>query len=155
MLLCAAMALGLAGTAPTRALDLGADNDVERFCSNIADAARDRRHAIQRDELETLRADIDQRIAALEEKRAEYETWLTRRERFLEQAEDNLVEIYARMRPDAAAERLAETDTGLAAGILMKVNARQAGTILNEMDATAAARLTGIMASAAREKDPT
>lgn len=158
MLLCAAMAFGLAGTAPTRALDIAnmeADDDVRRFCSNIADAARDRRYALQRDELETLRADIDERIAALEEKRVEYEVWLTRRETFLEQAEDNLVEIYSRMRPDAAAERLAATNMELAAGILMKVNARQAGTILNEMDSTVAARLTGIMASAARQKDPT
>lgn len=131
------------------------DEDVRRFCSNIADAARDRRYALQQAELEALQKDIDRRIAALEEKRAEYEDWLTRRNDFLARAEGNLVEIYSRMRPDAAAERLAEVNAELAAGILMKLQARQAGIILNEMDSKAAATLTGIMASAARRQDPT
>lgn len=131
------------------------DDDVRRFCSNIADAARDRRYALQKSELETLQKDIDKRITALEEKRAEYEEWLTRRNDFLEKAEGNVVEIYSRMRPDAAAERLAEVHVELAAGILMKLQSRQAGIILNEMDSKAAAMLTGIMASAARKQDPT
>ena len=132
-----------------------AEDDIRRFCSNIADAARDRRYALQQAELETLQKDIDKRIAALEEKRAEYEDWLKRRNDFLAKAEGNLVEIYSRMRPDAAAERLAEVNVELAAGILMKLQARQAGIILNEMDSKAAATLTSIMASAARRQDPT
>jgi flagellar motility protein MotE (MotC chaperone) len=131
------------------------NDDIRRFCSNIADAARDRRYALQRSELETLRAEIDGRIATLEEKRAEYEEWLRRRNDFLARAEGNLVDIYSRMRPDAAAERLAALEAGLAAGILMKLQARQAGIILNEMDSKSAAVLTSIMASAARSKDPT
>ena len=140
----------------TAAAKIGeAEDDIRRFCSNIADAARDRRYALQQAELETLQKDIDQRIAALEEKRAEYEEWLTRRNDFLAKAEGNLVEIYSRMRPDAAAERLAEVNAELAAGILMKLQARQAGVILNEMDSKAAATLTSIMASAARRQDPT
>jgi flagellar motility protein MotE (MotC chaperone) len=131
------------------------DDDVMRFCSNIADAARDRRYSLQKLELETLQKDIDLRITALEEKRAEYEEWLQRRNDFLQKAEGNLVDIYSRMRPDAAAERLAEVNTELAAGILMKLQSRQAGIILNEMNSKAAAVLTGIMASAARKQDPT
>lgn len=131
------------------------DDDIRRFCSNIADAARDRRYALQQAELETLQKDIDKRIVALEKKRAEYEDWLTRRNDFLAKAEGNLVDIYSRMRPDAAAERLAAVNVELAAGILMKLQARQAGIILNEMDSKAAAALTGIMASAARRQDPT
>jgi flagellar motility protein MotE (MotC chaperone) len=131
------------------------DDDVMRFCSNIADAARDRRYSLQKLELETLQSDINDRIAALEEKRAEYEEWLQRRNDFLQKAEGNLVEIYSRMRPDAAAERLAEVNSELAAGILMKLQSRQAGVILNEMNSKAAAVLTGIMASAARKQDPT
>jgi flagellar motility protein MotE (MotC chaperone) len=130
------------------------NDDVRRFCTNIADAARDRRYSLQRMELETLQADIESRIAALEAKRQEYEEWLKRREDFLKQAEGNVVEIYGRMRPDAAAERLAELRAELAAAILMKMEPRQAGVILNEMDATAAATLTSLMASAARREDP-
>lgn len=130
------------------------DAEIERFCSNIADAARDRRYALQKAELETLQSDINDRLAALEEKRAEYEGWLQRRNDFLARAEENVVEIYSKMRPDAAAERLAEVNMELAAGILMKLQARQAGIILNEMNSEAAAALTTIMASAARKQDP-
>jgi flagellar motility protein MotE (MotC chaperone) len=140
-------------TAPITSAATG--SDVERFCSNIADAARDRRYQIQAQELATLQADIDKRIAALEEKRKEYEDWLQRRNDFLAKAEDNVVAIYSRMRPDAAAERMAELNPELAAGILMKLDARKAGVILNEMERKAAAQLTSVMASAARREDPT
>jgi flagellar motility protein MotE (MotC chaperone) len=131
-----------------------AGTEVERFCSNIADAARDRRYAMQAKELERLKAEIDERIKALETKRLDYEQWLKRRDDFLARAEDNVVKIYAKMKPDAAAERLAEVKIELAAGILMKLDPRQASTILNEMDSRAAATITGVMASASRKVDP-
>ena len=130
-------------------------SEIERFCSNIADAARDRRYALQAKELKALQAEIDKRIATLEERRAEYETWLKRREDFLDKTEDNIVQIYGRMKPDAAAERRAQLQVELAAGILMKLDSRKAGTILNEMDSKAAATLTTIMVSATRRADPT
>ena len=129
--------------------------EVERFCSNIADAARDRRYVLQTEELQALQREVDKRIKLLEEKRAEYEAWLKRREDFLAKAEDGVVKIYSGMRPDAAAERLEEMDAALAAGILMKLEARKAGVILNEMERKKAAMLTGVMASASRRNDPT
>ncbi len=95
-----------------------------------------------------------ERMKALEAKRVEYEEWLKRREVFLARAEDGVVKIYAGMKPDAAAERLAMVNAELAAAILMKLDSRKAGVILNEMDQKAAATLTGIMASAARRVDP-
>jgi len=129
-------------------------SDVERYCSNIADAARDRRYALQAAELRKLQDDVDTRMKALEAKRAEYETWLKRREVFLARAEEGVVNIYAGMKPDAAAERLAAVKPELAAAILMKLDPRKAGVILNEMETKAAATLTGVMASAARRVDP-
>jgi flagellar motility protein MotE (MotC chaperone) len=162
-----AAALGLAGllfaVGPARTASGGdvvaaapaaGETEVERFCSNIADAARDRRYALQTQELQKLKADIDERIKALEAKRLEYEEWLKRRDDFLDKAEDNVVKIYAKMKPDAAAERLAEVKIELAAGILMKLDPRQASTILNEMDTKAAATITGIMGAATRKEDP-
>jgi flagellar motility protein MotE (MotC chaperone) len=104
--------------------------------------------------MKKLQEGIDARIKLLDEKRAEYEDWMKRRETFLSQAEDSVVKIYAVMKPDAAAERLAVLDEALAAGILMKLDSRKAGVILNEMDSKAAAALTTIMASAARREDP-
>lgn len=130
------------------------ESDIQRFCSNIADAARDRRYSLQAEELKQLQSQVDARIKALEDKRAEYETWLKRREVFLARAEDSVVKIYAGMKPDAAAERLAIINIELAAAILMKLDSRKAGVILNEMDQKAAATLTGIMANASRRVDP-
>jgi len=129
-------------------------DEIGEFCANITDAARDRRHALQLKELEGLRKDIDNRIAQLEAKRAEYEEWLKRREEFMKSAQAGVVDIYSRMKADAAAERLADVEPMLAAAILMKLNTRQAGIILNEMNRKAAAELTGIMAAAARPQDP-
>lgn len=148
--LCAAT--GISGAAELRP---GAGEDeIQRFCSNIADAARDRRYTLQEEKLKALKDDVNERIAALEEKRAEYESWLKRRDDFLEQAKTDLVDIYANMRPDAAAERLAQVAPDLAAAIVLKLEPRKAGVILNEMDTKAAAALTGIIADAAQKKDP-
>jgi len=156
--LTALLAASQAATLPVLAaeeLPAQAQNDeIQRFCSNIADAARDRRYLLQSEKLEKLRAEVDERIVALEQKRAEYEEWLKLREDFLAKAEDGIVEIYSTMRPDAAAERLAEVRVELAAAILMKLEPRTAGVILNEMNTKAAAALTGIIASAARKENP-
>ena len=74
--------------------------------------------------LQALQQEVDKRIKLLEAKRAEYESWLKRREDFLAKAEDGVVKIYSGMRPDAAAERLAEMDAVLAAGILDEARRR-------------------------------
>ncbi|HEV7417883.1 MotE family protein [Tianweitania sediminis] len=163
MVVAAGFASSTFASSATEQLDLatppakatGTESEIQRFCSNIADAARDRRYQIQAQELATLQADIDKRLEALEAKRREYEEWLKRRDDFLNKAEDGVVEIYSKMRPDAAAERMAELSPELAAGILMKLEARKASVILNEMERKTAAALTAVMASAARKEDPT
>lgn len=129
-------------------------DEIERFCGNVADAARERRYANQARELEALKADIDARITQLEDKKAEYEKWMKLRQAFITQASETVVKIYGRMKPDAAAERLTELRTDLAAAILMKLDVKQSGLIMNEMKSDAAAKLTAIMASAARKEDP-
>ena len=134
---------------------VAAADEVERFCGNIADAARDRRYALQMQELEALKAEIDTRVKNLEAKRAEFEEWMKMRQDFMALASENVVKIYARMRPDAAAERLATMETELAAAIMMKLDVKQSGLIMNEMERGAAAKLTGIMAAAANKEDPT
>lgn len=144
----------LAGPAATQAPNPAVNDEIQRFCGNIADAARDRRYVLQAQQLETLKAEIDARMQQLEAKRAEYEDWMKRREDFIRKANDSVVGIYAKMRPDAAAEQLATLDADLAAAIIMKLEVKQSGLIMNEMDSEAAAKLTVIMAAAAREEDP-
>lgn len=131
--------------------------EIQQFCTSIADPARDQRYLLQKQELEKLQSDVDKRIAVLEQRRAEYEDWLTRRNAFMKQAEGNLVEIYKKMKPDAAAPQLEEIDPILAAAVIMKLPARQSSLILSEMEAQKAAMVAAIMSSAAdpnTSKDP-
>lgn len=129
------------------------EDEIRAFCGNIADAARDQRYLLQKEELEKLQTEVDQRIERLEERSAQYREWLDKREEFMRVAEAGLVEIYKNMRPDSAAQQLALVKPEVAAAIIMKLNARLASQILNEMDAKVAAGLTGIIASAAAADD--
>ncbi|MCV9962828.1 MotE family protein [Pararhizobium sp. BT-229] len=122
--------------------------EVQQFCANIADAARDQRYLLQKQNLEKLQADVDDRIATLEKRRAEYEDWLKRRNDFLKQAEIGLVGIYKTMKPDAAAAKLELVNPGIAAAIIMRLPPRQSSLILTEMDSEKAAVLTNVISSA-------
>ncbi|MGH6761696.1 MAG: MotE family protein [Phyllobacterium sp.] len=125
-----------------------AGQEIDRYCTNISDAAADARHALQVQELEQLRGDIDTRIARLEEKRKDYETWLKRRDEFIDKAEDSLVDIISKMRPDAAAAQMAMLGDEAAAAILLKLNPRVSSVILNEMAADKSARLARVIVGA-------
>jgi flagellar motility protein MotE (MotC chaperone) len=115
------------------------------YCASIADAAADARFAWQKEQLATLEKQVEERIAALEAKRAEYETWLARRDAFLAKADEGVVAIYTKMRADAAALQLANMPDESAAAILTKLNARTASAILSEMEAARAAQLARMM----------
>ncbi|WP_306118270.1 MULTISPECIES: MotE family protein [unclassified Roseitalea] len=146
-----ALAAGLAALCaglPTAALSQSrAQSDIETFCANIADDARERRYAIQREQLEALRAEIEDKIALLEEKRADFERWARKREEFADAANEGLVEVYSNMRPDAAAARMEEMPAELSAALLAKLKPRSSAAILNEMNARQAALITQIMAA--------
>jgi flagellar motility protein MotE (MotC chaperone) len=123
--------------------------EVRQYCVNITNAAADARFAWQTATLQNLQLQVEESVAALEAKRAEYETWLARREKFLNQAKEDVVAIYSRMRPDAAAVQLAAMDDETAAAVLAKLKARSSSAILNEMDPARAAQLTNALAGAA------
>ena len=124
------------------------DNAAE-YCRNIANAAADARYARQADALAAMEKELDDRIAKLEAKRAEYEEWVKRRQEMLDKADAAVVAIYSQMRPDAAASQIAVMDPEAAAAILAKLSPRTASAILNEMDAPTAAALTDVMAGLA------
>ncbi len=150
---CAALLMPLPAHAQhAAAASDAAASDVQKFCTNIADAAKDRRYLIQKEKLDALKAGVDQRMKELDAKRAEYEDWLTRRNDFLKSAQAGLVDIYTKMESDAAASQLELMDPNIAAAIIMKLQPAKASSILNEMKAAKAATLAGIIASAG---DPT
>jgi flagellar motility protein MotE (MotC chaperone) len=130
------------------------DANAAQYCESVADAAADARFVRQAKALREMEAQLEERIAALEEKRAEYEAWLKRREDFLEKADEAIVAIYSQMRPDAAAQQVAVMDPGAAAAILSKLNPRTASAILNEMDPDTAALLTNTIGALAKKPAP-
>ncbi len=121
-------------------------SEVQRqFCMNNAATANDERLAWQVGKIAALESSIKQRIGELEAKRAEYVEWLKKRDEAMKNAEEGVVAIYAKMRPDAAASQLAAMDDVMASAVLSKLNPRTASAILAEMEPGRAARLTSAM----------
>jgi flagellar motility protein MotE (MotC chaperone) len=124
------------------------DSKANQYCVNIADAASDARFALQKEALANIEKEIESRIKVLEAKRAEYEEWLRRRNEVLAKADETVVTIYSRMRPDAAALQLSNMHEEIAAAVLAKLNPRAASAVLNEMEPARAAQLANIITDA-------
>lgn len=119
--------------------------DSELYCKNIAEAASDARIKWQTWKLISLEARLRDRIDELQRKEKEFEAWVKRREDLLNEVEDQVVTIIGRMRPEAAAAQLSTTDEEAAVGVLLKLKARVASSILDEMEPSRAAQLTQSM----------
>jgi flagellar motility protein MotE (MotC chaperone) len=130
------------------AQEVKADAKTNQFCANIADAASDARFALQKQALADMEKEIEGRLKVLEAKRAEYEEWLRRRTEVLEKADETIVLIYSRMRPDAAALQLTNMDEEIAAAVIAKLNPRVASAVLNEMEPGRAAQLANVITDA-------
>jgi flagellar motility protein MotE (MotC chaperone) len=124
------------------------------YCVNIADAAADARFMWQKKALSDIEKELQERVAKLEAKVAEYQQWLARRDEFSKKAQATLISIYSRMRPDAAALQLADLDIETAAAVLTKLDPRISSAILAEMNAKHAARLTATISGAAAKGMP-
>ena len=123
-------------------------DEISRFCGNIDSQAADARFELQSQQLQQLRAQIDERIKVLEEKRQDYENWLNKRNEFLAKAQDSLVNIISKMRPDAAAAQLALVDDFAAASRILKLSPRVSSAIMNELPPEKSANLTKVLVSA-------
>ncbi|UPK37328.1 MotE family protein [Bradyrhizobium sp. 186] len=130
-----------------------ADNEVALFCSNVTDSAVDARLAWQLKELEKAENQLRERIAEVEAKRAEYEKWMALRDDFLKKAEASVVEIYSRMKPDAAAIQIAGMADETAAAVLAKLSPRSSSAIFNEMETARAAHLADLLGGMRRVDD--
>jgi len=144
----AGLTLALAMPGAALAQNAEAAPKSNQFCANIADAAADTRFALQKQALADMEKEIESRIKVLEAKRAEYEEWLRRRNEVLEKADETVVSIYARMRPDAAALQLTNMDEEIAAAVIARLNPRVASAVLNEMEPARAAQLANVITDA-------
>jgi flagellar motility protein MotE (MotC chaperone) len=109
---------------------------------------------LQAKQLTDLKAEVDERMQALEEKRKEYEMWLKRRDDFVSKAQDSLVDIISKMKPDAAAAQMAMIGDEAAAALILKLNPRVSSIILNEMPPDKAAKLARIIVGSQRTTTP-
>ncbi len=130
-----------------------AASDVERFCANNAASVGAARLSWQAARLRELETEVRRRIEELEAKKAELVAWMAERDEAMRQASESVVAIYARMRPDAAAQQLAAMEDAMAAAVLAKLPSRSAGVILNEMESARAARLTRVMVGPGKGQD--
>ena len=93
---------------------------------------------------------MEKRVEELNAKIAEYQTWLARRDEFSRKAQSAITDIYAKMKPDAAAQQLTALDEETAAAVITKLSPKVSSALLAEMDAKKAARLTAIIAGSAK-----
>jgi flagellar motility protein MotE (MotC chaperone) len=128
---------------------------VQQYCTNVRDAAADARFAWQMEALRDLEEQVDDRIAALDARQAEFEDWLRRREELAAKAKATLVAVYANMRPDAAAQQLAILEDEEAAAVLTNLVPRTASAIMTEMEPERAAQLAIAMAGPPEKEEET
>lgn len=146
-------AKGTPSPKPAAAAAAPNENEIAQFCSNVADPAVDARLAWQLKALEQAENKLRERIAEVEAKRAEYEKWMALRDEFLKKAEASMVEIYSRMRPEAAATHIAGMSDETAAAVLAKLSPRNSSAIFNEMDSARAAHLADLLGGMRRVDD--
>ena len=131
--------------------------DYQKFCFNIADAARDARYARQARQLRDMEQRLKELLRKLEEKRAEYEDWVQRRKEITDHMTRSMLEVYAKMDPEAAAAQISQMEYAVAVAILTGLGAQKASAILNEMDPRKAGRLVnaivGVVAENAAAKE--
>ncbi|HEY1943960.1 MAG TPA: hypothetical protein VGH40_17755 [Roseiarcus sp.] len=132
----------------TSAPAAGSVDGVSRYCANVAPVAAEARIAWQTKRMSELEAQLKQRVDELDAKEAEARDWVAKRETMMNTATDDVVAIYAKMDPQAAAAQMATMDESMAAAVLGKLKPNVAGAILDEMDPDKAGHLTGIMSGA-------
>lgn len=124
-----------------RASDQELEKIARTFCSNNIANAAEARVAWQIKRLQELESEVTKKSAALSGLIQESRTWAEKREKLLTSTRDNLVEIYAKMKPEVAAQQLATMSEEIAASIIARLNVRSASAIFNEMGSEKAARL--------------
>ena len=116
-------------------------NDIDRYCANVAASATEAANAIREQELRALEQKIEQRIRELDAKRVDVQHLIENSEAILAKADDSLVALYSKMKPDNAANQIAKLDDDVAIALLMRVRTKELSAIMDEMDAERAASL--------------
>lgn len=131
------------------------ENELLAYCMNISSSAVELRGLMVKETLTKVEDEVNGKLTELESRIGELKSWLERREAFLASANETMVEVYQKMRPDAAASQMMELNPMLSAAIVAKLDSRAASAIMMEMKPESAARITELLASAAGGIDVT
>ncbi len=128
--------------------------DYQKYCYNIADAARDARYARQKRQILEMERRLEKLLRKLEKKREEYETWVMRRKEITDRMTRAMLDVYAKMEPEAAAAQIAQMEYAVAVAILTGLKPQKASAILTEMDPKKAGRLVNAIVGVVAEATP-
>ena len=123
-------------------------DDIARYCAALGPSIVEARAAYQLRRLEDLEVQMREQAEKLEAKESAAREWVTKREQMMKAAADDVVAIYAKMSPEAAAGELANMDEVVAASVLAKLKPGVAGAILSEIPPEKAAKLSTLIAGA-------
>lgn len=93
-------------------------------------------------ELKTIAAEVDKKIAAMQQLRSELNQLLDRRDAEENARVEELSLIYERMNPQQAAVLISELETQLAVNLLLGIKKKTAGQIMERLNAETALRLS-------------
>jgi len=125
--------------------------DYQKYCYNIADEARDARYARQKMLLERMRKRLDELSRRLEKKTSEYRRWVQAREDIRRRMTRSMIQAYAKMEPEVAAQQIAQMEYAVAVAILTGLEPQKASAILGEMEPRVAGRLVNVIVGAVAE----
>jgi len=95
--------------------------------------------------LKTLEADLNSRVAKLKEMETNLKAMLDEAKSIKDQKLKHLIDVYSNMNAKQAAKVLETLDNNIAVRILAGMRGRQAGEVLNNMEAKKAAGLTEML----------
>ena len=120
------------------------------YCAHIINPATEARYAIQKANLEQLQKRLEDEISVLQNLYNKNLAFVDEQKQKMQKAQQSIVEIYSKMKPDIAAAQLELLDAETAAAILAQLKVRVASQILNEMKSPTAAILTSAMTDLAK-----
>ncbi|MFP4109183.1 MAG: MotE family protein [Desulfonatronovibrio sp.] len=124
-----------------------ADDEQEVNVGDELMRLREREEELDRRErnLSMLEEEIDEKLAELERLEASLDKMLEEADVLKDQKIKHLVDVYANMKPQQAAQVLETLDESIAVKILAGMRGRQAGDILTDVDSQKAARLSELL----------
>ncbi|MBY7649197.1 MAG: hypothetical protein C4617_01570 [Candidatus Liberibacter europaeus] len=123
------------------------DQEMQKYCTNIADLVRERNYLSNKKALEDLQKKVEDLLVLLENRKNEYDTWFKKYDNFISSYNKNILDIYKKMDSDSAAIQLEKIDPAISSHILMRLIPRQSSLIMSKMDPRYAAIITDTVAN--------